>query len=125
LEEVSSLRNGSSTFDSPEWSSHRLPRWRWWPPSAPRSTKLISPERRPCDHVERPAVLLAVDHHLLVFLDELEVLDARCRREACQGSPFFELATTSRAAAVSRDIAVPLPTSCPGSMRIAVGVPDT
>ena len=38
--------------------------------------------------------------------------------DACQGKPFFELVTTSLAAAVSRET-TPLATSWPESMRMA------
>ena len=44
--------------------------------------------------------------------------------EACQGKPFFELTTTSRAAAVSRET-IPVATSCPWSIRmLALGELD-
>ena len=63
---------------SPEWIAR--PTLALVAPSAPRSTKLISPSDDFADDVERAVVLAAVDGHRLAILDELEFLDARSDR---------------------------------------------
>ena len=86
-------------------------------PSAPRSTKLISPS------VALRTMLMGPENSnpfTIAFCDSRMNSNSStlAPTEACQGKPFREDATTSRAVAVSREI-TPVATSCPPSTLIA------
>ncbi len=86
-------------------------------PSAPRSTKLISPSV-----ALRTTLTGPVSSWPLTVAFWLSLMNSNSSTlaptDACQGKPFREDATTSLAALVSREI-TPVATSCPASTRIA------
>ena len=86
-------------------------------PSAPRSTKLISPSVALRTTLRGPLYWRPLTMTFWVSLTNSNS-STLAPTEACQGKPFLELTTTSRAADVSRDTR-PVATSCPWSTRIA------